>query len=151
MHLAASPRNASFFADARALFGVHRALGPFIIGIVFSVGVALDFPFFGFWILAALYLCSFLVLVRMSPLERYRVGDKAAEVLVVKDDDSEGGEAAASMEMFVIGEDDDDELQDQYDSALIGQKIASTSQGSNAHNDARRNETVKEDEKVDRT
>jgi len=127
---------------------VHRALGPFIIGIVFSVGVALDFPFFGFWILAALYLCSFLVLVRMSPLERYRVGDKAAEVLVVKDD-SEGGEAAASMEMFVIGEDDDDELQDQYDSALIGQKIASTSQGSNAHNEARRNETVKED--VDRT
>lgn len=127
---------------------MHRALGPFIIGIVFSVGVALDFPFFGFWILAALYLCSFLVLVRMSPLERYRVGDKAAEVLVVKDD-SEGGEAAASMEMFVIGEDDDDELQDQYDSALIGQKIASTSQGSNAHNEARRNETVKED--VDRT
>lgn len=118
---------------------------------MFSVGVALDFPFFGFWILAALYLCSFLVLVRMSPLERYRVGDKAAEVLVVKDDDSEGGEAAASMEMFVIGEDDDDELQDQYDSALIGQKIASTSQGSNAHNEARRNETVKEDEKVDRT
>ncbi|ELR23205.1 transporter, major facilitator subfamily protein [Acanthamoeba castellanii str. Neff] len=124
---------------------LFRALGPFIIGIVFSVGVALDFPFFGFWILAALYLCSFLVLVRMSPLERYRVGDKAAEVLVVKEDD----EAAASMEMFVIGEDDDDELHDQYDSAFIGQKIAS--QSNNTHNEARRNETVKEDEKVDRT
>jgi hypothetical protein len=45
-------------------------LGPFVIGIVFSLGVALNFPFFGFWILAGLYLCSLMVLLRMSPLEK---------------------------------------------------------------------------------
>lgn len=107
-------------------------MGPFVIGLLFSLGVALNFPFFGFWILALLYLASYLVLFRMSPLERYtpvsfdepprdgcsthgkcryRVGDKGAEVYVVKEDDSDKD----SSEMFVIGEADDEQLRDVDD------------------------------------
>jgi hypothetical protein len=47
-----------------------RALGPFVVGAIFSVGVSFKFPFFGFWILSSLYLSSFLLLLRMTPLER---------------------------------------------------------------------------------
>lgn len=67
-----------------------RALGPFVVGMVFSAGVAIKFPFFGFWILGVLYFCCFLFLFWLSPLERFRVGDTSAALADLKSKAAQG-------------------------------------------------------------
>jgi len=69
---------------------VTRALGPFVVGMVFSAGVAIKFPFFGFWILGVLYFCCFLFLFWLSPLERFLVGDTSAALADLKSKAAEG-------------------------------------------------------------
>jgi hypothetical protein len=58
--------------------------------MAFSTGVAIKFPFFGFWILAVLYFCCFLCLFWMTPMERFRVGDTSAALADLKTKAAEG-------------------------------------------------------------
>jgi hypothetical protein len=82
------------------------------------------------------------------------VGDKGAEVLVVKEDDNEG--EGTPMEMFVIG-DDDDELHDQYAGSGVGVNAGKVDDNDGDEATpmvsalAQRNESGKEDDEEERT